>query len=44
LGGLNVAGTVTVNPAGGSQPLPIRNPYLGITHVIAVQGIFPSRS
>jgi microcystin-dependent protein len=44
LGGLNVAGTVTVNPAGGSQPLPIRNPYLGITHVIVLQGIFPSRS
>ncbi|HQV03313.1 MULTISPECIES: tail fiber protein [unclassified Novosphingobium] len=44
LGGLNVAGTVTVNPAGGSQPLPIRNPYLGITHVIATAGIFPSRS
>jgi microcystin-dependent protein len=44
LGGLNVAGTVTVNPAGGSQPLPIRNPYQGITHVIALEGIFPSRS
>jgi microcystin-dependent protein len=44
LGGLNVAGTVTVNPAGGSAPLPIRNPYLGITHVIALEGIFPSRS
>jgi len=44
LGGLNVAGTVTVNPAGGSQPLPIRNPYLGITQVIWLQGIFPSRS
>jgi microcystin-dependent protein len=44
LGGLNVAGTVTVNPAGGSQPLSIRNPYLGITHVIAIFGIFPSRS
>ena len=44
LGGLNVAGTVTVNPAGSSQPLPIRNPYLGITHVIATAGIFPSRS
>jgi microcystin-dependent protein len=44
LGGLNVAGTVTVNPAGGSQPLPIRNPYLGVTHVIFMFGIFPSRS
>jgi microcystin-dependent protein len=44
LGGLNVAGTVTNAIAGGSQPVGIRNPYLGITHVIATQGIFPSRS
>lgn len=44
LGGLNVAGTVSNAPAGGSQPVGIRNPYLGITHVIALQGIFPSRS
>jgi microcystin-dependent protein len=44
LGGLNVAGTVTVNPAGGSSPVPTRSPYQGITHVIAMFGIFPSRS
>lgn len=44
LGGLNVAGTVTNAIAGGSQPVGIRNPYLGITHVIATAGIFPSRS
>jgi microcystin-dependent protein len=44
LGGLNVAGTVTNAIAGGSQPVGIRNPYLGITHVIAMEGIFPSRS
>jgi microcystin-dependent protein len=44
LGGLNVAGTVTNAIAGGSQPVAIRNPYLGITHVIATAGIFPSRS
>ncbi|MBK8373468.1 MAG: tail fiber protein [Sphingomonadales bacterium] len=44
LGGLNVAGTVTNSVAGGSQPVNIRNPYLGITHVIALFGIFPSRS
>jgi len=35
---------VTVGPAGGSQPLPIRNPYLGINMVIALEGIFPSRN
>lgn len=44
LGGLNVAGTVTNAIAGGSQPVGIRNPYLGITHVIAFEGIYPSRS
>ncbi len=44
LGGLNVAGTVTNAIAGGSQPVGIRNPYLGITHAIALQGIYPSRS
>ena len=44
LAGVNVAGTVTNAPAGGNQPVGIRNPYQGITHVIATQGIFPSRS
>jgi microcystin-dependent protein len=44
LGGLNVAGTVTVNATGGSQPAPTRSPFLGITHVIALQGVFPSRN
>jgi microcystin-dependent protein len=44
LAGLNVAGTVAVAPTGGSQPVPIRSPYQAVTHVIALQGIFPSRS
>ena len=44
LGGLNVAGTVTNAIAGGSQPVGIRNPYVGITHAIAFEGIYPSRS
>lgn len=35
---------VTVQPAGGSQPLEIRNPYLGINFIIALQGVFPSRN
>lgn len=38
LGGLNVAAT------GGGQPLGIRNPYLGLNYLIALQGIFPSRN
>jgi len=44
LGGLNVAGTVANGLAGSNAPVPTRSPYLGITHVIATQGIFPSRS
>ncbi len=35
---------VAVQPAGGNQPLPIRNPYLGINFIIALEGIFPSRN
>ena len=34
--------TYTTSIAGGSQPLPIRNPYLGVNFIIALQGIFPS--
>lgn len=34
--------TVEVGMAGGSQPLPIRNPYLGTNFIIAMSGIFPS--
>lgn len=34
---------VTVQPAGGSQPVAIRNPFLGTNFIIATEGIFPSR-
>lgn len=44
LGGLNLAGSVTNGIAGNSQPVPISSPYLAVTHVIAMEGIFPSRS
>jgi microcystin-dependent protein len=44
LGGLNVAGTVTVQPSGSSLPFPIVNPYNTVTAVIALQGIFPARN
>lgn len=33
-----------IGTAGGSQPLPIRSPYLALNYCIALQGIFPSRS
>jgi microcystin-dependent protein len=37
------APAVTIGVAGGSQPFSVRNPYLGLTCIIALQGIFPSR-
>lgn len=30
--------------AGGSQPFDIRQPYLGINFIIALEGVFPSRN
>jgi len=36
-------GTTTIGSAGASQPVPIRNPYLGTNFIIATEGIFPSR-
>lgn len=48
LGGLNISGggggTVTVAPNGGSQPVGILQPYLAVTTIIALEGIFPSRN
>ncbi|ATQ67604.1 MULTISPECIES: phage tail protein [Methylosinus] len=44
LGGLNVAGTVTVGATGGNVPISTLQPYLAITFVITLTGIFPSRS
>jgi microcystin-dependent protein len=45
----NTAPNTVMNPAaigasGGSQPVAIRNPYLGMNYIIALQGIFPSRN
>jgi microcystin-dependent protein len=36
--------TNTLTSVGGSVPLGIRNPYLGLTYIIAITGLFPSRS
>ena len=33
-----------IAPAGGSQPLPIIQPVLCVTFIIALVGIFPSRN
>lgn len=38
------ASAVTVGAAGGSQPHNNMQPYLGMNYIIALQGIFPSRS
>ena len=35
--------TVTVQPAGGSLPVPVLQPYLAVNFIIATVGIFPSR-
>lgn len=42
LGGVSISGNTS--NAGGSIPMNIRNPFLGIYVSIAMQGIFPSRS
>lgn len=44
LSGLNVAGTVTNSIAGGSLPVAIQNPFVAVTTIMALQGIFPSRN
>ncbi len=33
-----------IAPAGGNQPFPIRNPFLGLNFIIAIEGIYPSRN
>lgn len=38
------AGTVTVAPVGSGVPVGIRNPYLGMNFIIALEGIFPTRN
>ncbi|MET0752537.1 MAG: tail fiber protein [Pyrinomonadaceae bacterium] len=37
-------GTQTTNPAGGSQPFSILQPFLTLNYCIALEGIFPSRN
>ncbi len=44
----SITGTATASTAlsnsGAGQSFSIRNPYLGVNHIIALQGIFPSRN
>jgi microcystin-dependent protein len=39
-----VGGTISIGISGGNQPFSIMNPYLAITYLIALEGIFPSRN
>ncbi|HEX2011138.1 MAG TPA: tail fiber protein [Roseateles sp.] len=38
------ANAVVLGSSGNGQPFPVRNPYLGLRHCIAMEGIFPSRN
>ena len=40
----NITNNLTIGTSGGSQPLPILSPYLGLNVVICQFGIFPSRN
>jgi len=44
MGSSPIAATATIGITGSSQPLPVRNPYLGMNYIICLQGIFPSRN
>jgi microcystin-dependent protein len=37
-------GSLTIGIAGGSQPFSNRDPYLGMNHIICLEGIYPSRN
>ncbi|NCP64380.1 MAG: phage tail protein [Paraglaciecola sp.] len=41
---VDMSAITTVNNTGSSMPVNIRNPYIGMYYIIALQGIFPSRS
>lgn len=38
-----VSGTVAIGNTGGNIPVQIRNPYIGMRYIIAIEGIYPSR-
>jgi microcystin-dependent protein len=39
-----IAGSIAVGPTGGNQPVPVAQPYLALSYIICIEGIFPSRS
>ncbi|OSY89527.1 hypothetical protein WH52_02525 [Tenacibaculum holothuriorum] len=42
--GAFLGGVVNPNPVGEGKSIDIRNPHLGLNYIIALQGLFPSRS
>jgi len=40
----SVTASTTVTSSGGGLSFSIRDPYLGVNHIIALEGIFPSRN
>lgn len=40
----STSATGTTGIAGGSQPISLMQPYLGINFIIAIQGVYPSRN
>lgn len=41
---LNASANVTVQPAGGSQPFSLLQPFTAINYIICMEGIFPARN
>ncbi|GEN76086.1 phage tail protein [Chryseobacterium hagamense] len=39
-----ISNAFSLSTSGGSQPINIRQPYLGMNYIICLMGIFPSRS
>lgn len=40
----NASASITIGISGGSQPLSVQGPFLGLNVIICLQGIFPSRN
>jgi microcystin-dependent protein len=38
------AASITMQPAGAGQPIPILNPFLGLNYVICMFGVYPARN
>ena len=41
---IELAAGASIGTAGGNQPVAVRDPYLGLRWIIALEGIYPSRN